>query len=960
MQGRCWIGTAELASLALGAFLILSAAGPGLAPADTARPQQSVVQKAGEGSADAVGELVDLVEGPELAYGVGHADRDPSRLAVHAFDQNTGRLAFSTVGVDGLAGPTWGLQVALDRPSDRVVVTGNHQPGTDLRPFALALDANSGRVAWMASLGTATPATAVDVVVPDGGSDAYVATWSHVADLARVHALDPATGDHSWTRTVGDTMRPVSLAAAEGGPIVLAAWSTSSGTMATIALAASNGTEAWTAEQPGAFANGYGLPSQQVVVDPTTKRVFVAGSSGPAEGPRTARLFAYELATGSLALDARLSGGTDTVADVVSVGLDPGRDRLLVATAARTPANGAGTIVHAVDAITGGTAWTQTVPELDRPAGLVVDGPDDRVYVHGATSGQTVGARTVAFDASHGRPVDDRQGPPGTRAADVATRGSQPVVVERIRDEAATRVVDLDGDRMLALDGRDPAQEQQAPRHGDDAPGTGQWVDAENFTQETVHATLLPNGTVLYYTAFGGGFVFSPEREATIADTDPQTWLFCSGMALLADGRLYAPGGTEAMIPPVGIPTAEVYDPRNSTFAQVASMEHERWYPTAVTLGTGNVGVLTGITSNETAMRTIEQALVYDAERDAYRDAGERRFPTYSKTYVVPSGEVLVTAPARDATAWNPRRGTFATLDQRDEGRQVGGGGVLVDAREGTVLEFGGAPGPLEWGFEPGAGAELYDHGNETWREAPDLHHPRVWTDAVMLPTGNVAAIGGVPAIHDHDGGDHHEGSLPVELYLADENRWVEGPAPGTPYAYHSTSLLLPDGRVLAVNQHQGNAKFYEPAYLDGERPRVVDAPDRLSNGVPFHVTTEGADVDEVVGVRHSTVTHSLNTDQRRVELNSSSLPGFPVQRVLPPANPWVAVPGPYMLFALDGEVPSIAPSAALAPGPTGAVEQPTAPDRDPTSHPAPPSVDATLEHNRAMHLQHKHSHDQK
>lgn len=63
----------------------------------------------------------------------------------------------------------------------------------------------------------------------------------------------------------------------------------------------------------------------------------------------------------------------------------------------------------------------------------------------------------------------------------------------------------------------------------------------------------------------------------------------------------------------------------------------------------------------------------------------------------------------------------------------------------------------------------------------------------------------------------------------------------------------------------------------------------------------------QFVMIRTGRVTHSTNTDQRRVPLTPLSGSGSGTYTLQVPADYGVALLGWYMLFALDGGVPSLA-----------------------------------------------------
>jgi hypothetical protein len=130
---------------------------------------------------------------------------------------------------------------------------------------------------------------------------------------------------------------------------------------------------------------------------------------------------------------------------------------------------------------------------------------------------------------------------------------------------------------------------------------------------------------------------------------------------------------------------------------------------------------------------------------------------------------------------------------------------------------------------------------------------------------------------------------------------------------YHSTTLLLRDGRVLhtgsgdaAGNANHYDAEIFSPPYLfKGARPYISSGPVTVNYGETFFVGTGApTNIARVTWIRLGSVTHAFDSNQRFNELAFTPAAGG--LSVTAPANPNLAPPGHYMLFILNGNgVPS-------------------------------------------------------
>ena len=127
---------------------------------------------------------------------------------------------------------------------------------------------------------------------------------------------------------------------------------------------------------------------------------------------------------------------------------------------------------------------------------------------------------------------------------------------------------------------------------------------------------------------------------------------------------------------------------------------------------------------------------------------------------------------------------------------------------------------------------------------------------------------------------------------------------------YHSTALLLPDGRVLSAGGEitGASAEIYSPPYLfNGPRPTITSVGSTVTYGQTFTVTTpDAASISQVTFIRLPSVTHAFNQNGRLIHLQFTQVSGG--LQVTAPANGNLAPPGHYMLFLVNSNgVPSVA-----------------------------------------------------
>jgi hypothetical protein len=237
-------------------------------------------------------------------------------------------------------------------------------------------------------------------------------------------------------------------------------------------------------------------------------------------------------------------------------------------------------------------------------------------------------------------------------------------------------------------------------------------------------------------------------------------------------------------------------------------------------------------------------------------------------------------------------------------GARVRGSVILLPGLE-RILAIGGAAGVSA---ATTRSTEILDLGaaNPSWRASASMSEPRRNFNAVLLPDGKVFAVGGNRGTTNYD-----DPVLIPELFDPRTESWSPMAPHTMPRAYHSTAVLLPDGRVLSAGQTNGDGQttveVYSPPYLfAGPRPAISGTPSSVSYGASFPMqTADAATIDEITLIRPGTVSHGVDFDQRSVALPFTR--GTSAITVQAPPSGAHAPPGWYMLFAVRDGVPSMA-----------------------------------------------------
>lgn len=486
------------------------------------------------------------------------------------------------------------------------------------------------------------------------------------------------------------------------------------------------------------------------------------------------------------------------------------------------------------------------------------------------------------------------------------------------------------------------AQEISPQTHalGMAAQSQGRWSAPIALSLVPAAAANLPDGKLLLWSAQGRFRFTSAPGSTYTAVFDPATGtsverlavendhnMFCPGTANLPDGRLLVSGGSSSG-------ATSIYDPVLGTWSSAAAMNTPRAYHASVPLADGSVFALGGSWNGGLGNKHAE---VWTAAGGWRRLTGVPVDPMVgpdptgvfrgdNHMWLIPTGNgrVLHAGPSRDMN-WIDTRGNGATTPagtRGDDNYAINGSTVMYDA--GKILKTGGAP--AYEGVDATATAHQIDTtgGAASVRRLAPMAYARAFHNSVVLPNGQVMIVGG--QTYPKPFSDNRSVLVP-ELWDPGTEAFTPLPAMTVPRNYHSTALLLPDGRVASIGgglcgdgcpTNHADLQIFTPYYLldaDGQpavRPVITDSAADAGYGTRMTVATD-SDVTAFALVRLSSTTHTVNNDQRRIALSYADL-GSHRYALTIPSNPGIALPGLYMLFALNAEgVPSVAKTLRIA-----------------------------------------------
>lgn len=518
-------------------------------------------------------------------------------------------------------------------------------------------------------------------------------------------------------------------------------------------------------------------------------------------------------------------------------------------------------------------------------------------------------------------------------------------------------------------------------------PWHGTLIDSEIFS---VHAALVPSGAKGKVVMLGGSehnelqggtdeapalpanvdrtAVYDVDaRTAAVKILSPSTDVFCSGHAFTADGRLLIAGGTEVWGGEVaegpggghvhwhgnfgGHRACWVFNQDRQTWDRAADLRFAtgagkgggRWYPTVVTLPSGDLAAFGGHPSR-LSEHWHENDLPerYWASANAwswYPNAFGFEHPTlpgnwYPRANLVTGGLIFFTSKHDGkCRLFDPNSGalTSTLIDPPGGGYEVGWDYAVIqlplvpgDGYRSRIMAVNEVqPRYIELDLSAGAATPTWSDAGT--RQGSAATKRRVFACPVYLPTGQIFVSGGINGTLDSQAVKEPEIFTPnvdasnSAYQPGDIGTWQTiAEAADRARNYHSVALLLPDGSVFVSGSNingssgdpavvaQRNIELFLPDYYNASgRPVIDEAPPLVTSAeetFAFRMASaaQANAIAKVALVRCGSVTHAADYDQRYVALQFSNEAGSDTITATLPGDASVLPPGYYMLWAVN------------------------------------------------------------
>ena len=243
-------------------------------------------------------------------------------------------------------------------------------------------------------------------------------------------------------------------------------------------------------------------------------------------------------------------------------------------------------------------------------------------------------------------------------------------------------------------------------------------------------------------------------------------------------------------------------------------------------------------------------------------------------------------------------------------GAPVGDKGSAVMIAKDQILFIGGQQN--DEGYTASNEAiliDISDSFNPKITKKESMHYPRAFADATILPTGDVFVNGGT-ALYRGAFDDTYFSNFTPEIYKTNDNIWEKMAKTNFRRNYHSTSLLLPDGRIFVAGGDAWNAQIFYPPYLFSknskgktilaDRPKIKKLEKIITNRKnQIMLVEDSSEIEKISLISTGSTTHAQASELKYLSLDFTKIGKNEIQFNIPD-NKNALSDGTYLIFLVS------------------------------------------------------------
>jgi hypothetical protein len=425
---------------------------------------------------------------------------------------------------------------------------------------------------------------------------------------------------------------------------------------------------------------------------------------------------------------------------------------------------------------------------------------------------------------------------------------------------------------------------------------------------------------------------------------------FCSIVRVLDDNNVFILGGNKNYDTeiPDGSNMSMIYNTQDKKFKLSKNLNFKRWYGSAVITGDNKLIIFGGVNRSIKEgyipstipelidLNNLDQGwlpLEQSQSVDLFGDNNHQREWSYPRTFLASDGNIVgisynkiwvmdlknnfritktgeiplvKSGISRIEQFQNPnsKSGEIENLKLLTIGSPVGDTNSVVMIDKDQILVFGGKQNGES--YAPSNKVYLIDFSDSFKPEIKELNsmsYARSNSNTTILPDGNIFINGG------HSYNDLEFSVLIPEIYNHNTQTSKEMEKSYFRRNYHSSSLLLPDGRILTAGGDVWNAEIFYPPYLFtkdinnktilAERPEIIDIDKNLKRGTSKKIKVKG-DISKVTLISTGSVTHGQGSESKFRNIDFTRVSDDEIEIAID-KNKNNLQNGNYLLFVING-----------------------------------------------------------